>query len=68
MGVTTWTIWGVLPWYRKLTAAFTLTLFIGMIGLNVYWFALIVKGLRKLLQSKGIIKREDKGDSYQIVE
>ena len=49
MGATTWTIWDVLPWHRKLTAFLTLCMFVMMILLNTYWFALIAKGVKRLL-------------------
>ena len=68
MAATTWTIWGVLPWHRKLTAFLTLSLFILMILLNTYWFALIAKGLKRILQSAGLIKAKDKGESYERIE
>jgi hypothetical protein len=63
--VTTWTIWGVLPWYRKLTSIFTILLFTSMILLNLFWYILILKGVKKLLQSKGIINSEHKEDRYE---
>jgi len=56
MGATTWTIWEVLPWHRRCTALFTLSLFVAMILLNTYWFLLITKGLKRILQSAGLIK------------
>lgn len=68
MAVTTWTIWGVLAWHRRLTALFTLSLFVAMILLNTFWFLLIVKGLKRILQSAGVINKKEKGDSYQSVE
>lgn len=41
-------------------------LFVMMIALNVFWYALILKGVKKLLISKGVIKGE-KIDSYENV-
>ena len=52
--------WDKLNTIRKMAAVFNSVNYVLMLGLNLYWYGLILKGLRKLLESNGILKPRPK--------
>ena len=58
--ITIGTTWHVLPTWRKGTAVILLMQFVLMFSLNMYWYSLVLKGLKKLLEANGILKASPK--------
>ena len=42
---------------RKICTSLSIIMYIVVVFLNFYWFMLILKGLKKLLQEQGILKK-----------
>lgn len=65
-------VWPVLSGWRQAAGVGSTTLLFAVTLLNLFWFSLIIKGLRKLLIEKGILKgsnnngQEEKFDIQQI--
>ena len=55
--------WDQLDGIKKVTATITVTFFWAMLALNLYWYSLIVKGLKKLLIANGVLKGNKKASS-----
>jgi hypothetical protein len=55
---TQWT-WHLQTWDRKFGGVLGITLYLIVIGLNLYWFALIVKGMKRMLEEKGVLKKKE---------
>lgn len=49
--------WHIAPMDRKLCSLFAVSLYQVVIVMNFYWFYLILKGLKRLLQEQGVLKR-----------
>jgi hypothetical protein len=56
-----WT-WHVQTWDRRIGGLISLVLYILVIILNFYWFALIIKGMKRMLQEKGILSKGTKDE------
>ena len=53
LGLLGFYIWDKVGWFRQTCWGLTFMLYLAMMGLNIYWYFLILKGVGKLL---GIIK------------
>jgi hypothetical protein len=58
--ITVVTSWELQTTFRKICSVTLLTQFVLMFALNVYWYGLVLKGLKKLLESNGILKASPK--------
>ena len=57
-----WT-WHLITWDRKMGIIVSMTLYLVVIVLNFYWFGLILKGLRRMMEEKGVIKKKSDKDA-----
>lgn len=48
-----------MPFSRKFSASLAIAMYFVVIILNFYWFLLILKGLKRLLQEQGILAKND---------
>ena len=55
---TMWT-WHIQTWDRRIGGAISIFLYFLVIILNFYWFGLIIKGMIRMLQEKGVLKKKD---------
>jgi hypothetical protein len=53
-------LWDILSGLRRVTGVTCAIMCVFMILINLFWYKLIMKGLRKLLINKGILKNSDK--------
>jgi hypothetical protein len=61
--------WDQLDFVKKVTGTITVTFFWAMLALNLYWYSLIVKGLKKLLIANGVLKgKQTSKDKYDKVK
>ena len=58
--ITAYNTWDHLDFLKKITATITVLFFWAMLALNLYWYSLIVKGLKKLLIANGVLKGSSK--------
>ena len=61
-------LWNDLSDTRRITAITCATMCVLMILINLYWFKLIMKGLRRMLEKNGIIKDSRATNKYERVE
>lgn len=54
-----WT-WHLQSWDRRIGGTLSIMLYFLVIVLNFYWFALVCKGLKRMLQEKGVFKKNEK--------
>ena len=64
LAITAYMTWDQLDGVKKVTATITVVFFWIMLALNLYWYSLIIKGLRKLLIANGILKGDKKKDTF----
>ena len=55
-----WT-WHIQSWDRRIGGLISMLPYFLVIILNFYWFGLIIKGLKRMLVEKGIIKKKQTG-------
>lgn len=53
-----WT-WHAITWDRKLAMVVSSSMYCWMMCLNFYWYSLILKGLKRLLQEQGVLSKPD---------
>jgi len=63
----TFATFGMINWARKIVEIFITICSILVTILNFYWFKLILKGLKKMLQEKGLLNKNE-GDDYTQLE
>jgi hypothetical protein len=51
--------WHLQTWDRKIGGVISIVLYALVIILNFYWFALIIKGMKKMLQEKGVLAKKN---------
>jgi hypothetical protein len=54
---TMWT-WHIQTWDRRIGGVISIILYVLVILLNFFWFGLIIKGMHRMLQEKGVLKKK----------
>ena len=57
-------VWSIVALDRKLASLINCLTWVSVLLLNIYWYALILKGLKKLIQ--GAMKKNSKSDDDYI--
>lgn len=55
-------------WFRKFCMIFCVVQSSCVLLLNLYWYKLILKGLKRLLEEAGVLKKSEKGQSYDELD
>lgn len=60
--------WTFIGWFRKFCMVYCVLQAQAVLILNMYWYLLILKGLKRLLETVGVLKKREGDSSYDDVE
>lgn len=60
--------WAFINWFRRIAMIYCIVQAWLVTALNMYWYLLILKGLKRLLETIGVLKKREGDSSYDDVE
>lgn len=60
--------WNLVGWFRKICIAYCVIQAQCVLLLNLYWYMLILKGLKRLLETVGVLKKPANADEYGDID